>query len=220
MKYEVVRFSKPIKIDANWDKPEWKKVKPVELKRFMGKQPEHFPKVQAKLAYDSDNLYVIWRVEDNYVRAQAKKHQDPVCWDSCVELFFMPGTPAEQGYFNLEMNCGGTMFFNFQLVPRQNEINLTPEEVAQVEVAHTMPKIVDPEIAKPTVWFVEYRMPVSLLNKYIPGAVKPAPGVQWRANMFKCGDRTSHPHWLTWAFVDRPKPDFHRPESFVPLVFK
>ena len=83
-----------------------------------------------------------------------------------------------------------------------------------------MPKIVDPEIAKPTTWTVEYRIPLDLLAKYYPKAVKPAPGVTWRANFYKCGDDTSHPHWLSWSCVDRPKPDFHAPTSFGTLVFK
>lgn len=38
---------------------------------------------------------------------------------------------------------------------------------------------------------------------------KPAPGTRWRANFYKCADKTSHPHWLTWAPVDYPKPKFH-----------
>jgi hypothetical protein len=220
VKYQVARVSRPITIDAQWDKPAWKKIKAIELTNHMGDKPAHFPKVQAKIGYDPANIYVIWRVEDNYVRAVAAKHQGPVCRDSCVEFFFTPGADTTRGYFNLEMNCGGTMLLNYQTIPWQNVVELTAEELAKVEVAHVMSKIVEPEIAKPTVWTVEYRFPIELLAKYMPSAVKPAPGVQWRVNLYKCADATSHPHWLTWAKVDRPRPDFHQPEYFGEVKFK
>jgi hypothetical protein len=220
MRYEVVRVDEPVKIDANWDKPVWQKVQPLEVARYMGDKPEHFPKVQAKLAYDPANVYVIFRVEDNYVRAVAKKHQDMVCRDSCAEFFFAPGLDVAKGYFNLETNCGGTMLMHFVTVPRKVAQPVPDELMDQIEVAHSLPKIVDPEIAQPTVWTLEYRIPMAIVDRFLPSAPKPAPGVEWRANFFKCADQTSHPHWLTWAKVDRPKPDFHVPEYFGTIVFK
>jgi len=48
---------------------------------------------------------------------------------------------------------------------------------------------------------------------------RPGPGVIWRANLYKCADLCSHPHWLTWSFVDRSQPDFHRKEFFGTLRF-
>lgn len=220
VKYEVTRVDQPIKIDANWDKPAWQKIKPLDVARYMGEKPAHLPKVQAKLAYDAENIYVIFRVDDNYVRAVARKNQDFVCRDSCVEFFFAPGVDVTKGYYNLETNCGGTMLLHFQTLPRQNNRPLAPELLDKIEIAHTQPRIVDPEIAQPTVWTLEYRLPVAVALTELPDAARPAPGVEWRANFFKCADRTSHPHWLTWAKVERPKPDFHVPEYFGTLVFK
>jgi hypothetical protein len=49
--------------------------------------------------------------------------------------------------------------------------------------------------------------------------VKPAPGVKWRANLYKCADATSHPHWLTWSKVDYNRPNFHLPDYFGELEF-
>ena len=57
-----------------------------------------------------------------------------------------------------------------------------------------------------------------MLRRYAPVAL-PGPGVSWRANLYQCGDETSHPRWLTWSRVDLPSPDFHRPEFFGTLVF-
>ncbi len=220
MKYEVARVKTPITIDAKWDKPAWHDIKPLDLTHYMGDKPAHFPKVQAKAAYDADHLYVIFHVQDNYVRAVAKKNQGPVCQDSCAEFFVTPGTDVKKGYFNLEANCGGTILMGYHLIPRKDAKGPSLRELAQIKIAHTMPKIVEPEIAKPTTWTIEYAIPFKLLAKYMPSAVAPAPGVEWRANFYKCADKTSHPHWLTWSKVDRPKPDFHVPEFFGTLVFK
>ena len=76
----------------------------------------------------------------------------------------------------------------------------------------------EPEIAEPTTWCVEFRIPLSLLEGQTT-VTKPGPGVSWRANFYKCGDKTSHPHWLTWAPVGFPKPHFHLPEFFGTLEF-
>ena len=39
-----------------------------------------------------------------------------------------------------------------------------------------------------------------------------------RANFYKCGDKTAHPHYLSWSPIDTPKPDFHRPDFFGELL--
>jgi hypothetical protein len=60
---------------------------------------------------------------------------------------------------------------------------------------------------------------ISLLKKFC-SVVPPAENVVWRANFYKCGDQTSHPHWLTWAEVDCPQPNFHLPRFFDRLAFE
>lgn len=220
MAYAVQPIGQRFEIDGDWDKAAWRDIKPLELTHFMGKRPEHFPKTQARFAYDPRAVYVIFRVEDRYVRAVAKAHQDPVCLDSCVEFFFTPGRDPAAGYFNLEMNCGGTMLLAHQLLPRADSVSVNDEDLERIQVAHSMDRIVDPEIVEPTTWTVEYRLPIELLAKYRPGLERPAPGVTWRANVYKCADKSSKPHWLTWAPVRHPTPDFHRPEFFGTFEFK
>jgi len=207
-------------LDADWDRAEWRGVQPLELTHFMGERPTHFPHTQAKLLYDDEAISVIFRVEDRYVRAVAEKHQDDVFLDSCVEFFFAPADDVEKAYFNLEMNCGGTILLHYQTLPRIDPVELTAQEIAHIEVASTLPKIVEPEMPMPIVWTVEYRLPIRMLKKCYPSLVQPAPGVTWRANFYKCGDSTSHPHWLTWTKVEHATPDFHIPKFFGQLVFQ
>ncbi|MDP3442680.1 MAG: carbohydrate-binding family 9-like protein, partial [Ignavibacteria bacterium] len=106
--YKVVRLEKPMTIDGNWNKPEWQRVEAVKLKYFMGEIPKFRPVVKSKMIYDANNLYVIFRVEDRYIRCITKQINGPVWDDSCVELFFSPDSNSPNKYFNLEINCGGT----------------------------------------------------------------------------------------------------------------
>ncbi|NQU42955.1 carbohydrate-binding family 9-like protein [bacterium] len=223
MVYQVQRAEKPVEINAVWDKEPWKNVEPLTLTFHAGEKPEHFPKVQAKLVYDPENLYVIFRVEDQYVKAVGEKDQDMVCNDSCTEFFFTPDMDTGKGYFNIEMNCGGVMLFRYQIVEEDDTVTTrTPirEEFTQrIERAHTMPKQVLEEIQEPTTWVVEYRVPIEILKPYME-VQDPAPGVMWRANFYKCANKTSHPHWLTWAPIDWPTPKMHAPWFFGCLQFK
>lgn len=207
-------------INADWDQPAYSAAETLQLTHCMGERPAHFPDVQARVLYDAEALYVIFRVADRYVRAVARAHQDAVYRDSCVEFFFTPGEDVAPGYFNLEMNCGGTLLFHHQVVPRRDAVAVAPADVERISIAHTQPHQVDPEIAEPTTWCVEYRLPVEILARYAPKVQLPAPGVRWRANFYKCADATTHPHWLTWSKVESPRPDFHRPADFGELIFE
>lgn len=220
MHYGVTRLDQPMTLEADWDAVVWQDVPALELCHYMGDRPAHFPRTQARLAYDDEAIYVIWRVEDQYVRAVAPHHQGEVWKDSCVEFFFTPGDDVDAGYFNLEMNCGGTFLFHYQQEPWKSVVDLPPAIVDGVQVAALLPRIVEPEIAEPIVWVVAYRLPIEGLATYYPALKRPAPGVSWRANFYKIADATSHPHYLTWSPVDKPKPDFHSPAFFGTITFE
>jgi hypothetical protein len=216
---KVAKLAAAPKLDGNWDQAPWKDIQPELIGNFMGKKPEHLPKTQVKIAYDDEALYLIFRVEDQYVRAVAPGHQRIVCTDSCVEFFFTPGTNLAVGYFNLEMNCGGSMLFRFQTAPDKGQVAVAERDLEKIKVFHSLPKIVDPEMKDPVTWTVEYRIPLQVIKDYAPMAA-PAKGVAWRANFYKCADGTSHPHWLTWSPVGFPSPRFHLPEFFGTLEFE
>ncbi len=219
MKYQVKKNKTLFRLDVSWDRAPWNDIPALTLDHHMGQKPDHFPRTQAKLCVEDEAVFVMFRVEDQYVRAVATHHQDKVFEDSCVEFFFTPGMDVSKGYFNLEMNCGGTMLFHFQTARGKDRIIIPKEECDKIMCMPSLPRIVDPEIQVPLTWTVSYRLPFRLLEKYT-AAVLPDSGIQWRANFYKCGDKTSHPHWLTWSPVEATKPDFHRPECFGILEFE
>lgn len=199
--------------------PPWKNISSEQIQHYMGKKPDHFPTTQVKIAYDNKAIYLMFQVADRYVRATATDHQGNVWEDSCVEFFFTPDSDLSVGYFNLEINCGGKMLFHFQKERKKNQIVIPKQECSKIKCTHSLPGFIDPEIDTPITWTVAVHVPFSLLKEYCR-INPPAPQVQWRANFYKCADKTSHPHWLTWTAVDSPKPDFHVPQSFGILEFE
>jgi len=216
---KVKKIASPLNFNADWNSPPWKCISPELLQNYMGQKPQHFPKTEVKVAYSNTSVSLIFRVEDRYIRAVAPKHQGNVCKDSCVEFFFTPSEDLSLGYFNLEINCGGTMLFKFQPSPGNCRSSISEKECSSLSVSHTLPRIIEPEIAGPLTWTVEYSIPFDLLEKYSQ-VIRPEPGVTWRANFYKCADNCSHPHWLTWSPVDLPEPNFHFPASFGTLLFE
>ena len=218
--YEVMETEQPIKPDANWDKKQWENVKPVTITNYMGDVPDFKPKVQAKMVYDKDNLYVIFRVEDKYVKSLTDRNNGPVYRDSAVEFFFAPDVENSNLYFNIEANCGGKVLFHHNNpTDRSKNIRLTDEDIALIEIAHSMPAIVDPEITDEVTWTLEYKVPLALLKKHSP-VTMPAKGVEWRANFYKIAEITSNPHYITWSKIDSPRPNFHVPVNFGRIIFK
>jgi hypothetical protein len=216
--YLVSRARERPEGNARWDAPAWRGTPALGIEHHMGEAPAHRPRTQARLLYDDEFLYAIFRVEDRYVRAVVAEYQGPVCTDSCVELFLTPGGSLADGYFNIEVSCVGVALFMHQQARDTDVRAVEPSDAERLCISHTMPSRVEPEIQTPVTWLIEYRVPYAVLSRYAP-VVQPAPGVTWRANLYKCADLSSQPHWLTWAPVDWLKPDFHRKEFFGFLAF-
>ena len=222
MRYTIARTSSLSAPDANWNRREWQSAETLEITYFSWEDSGHHPKTEARLLYSDTHLAVIFRVEDHYVRAVAQQFQDSVCTDSCVEFFVAPVSDSLP-YFNFEINCGGTMLLYRCLSPEElaegkTRISVTEEDWSTITIAHSLPKIVEPERVVPTTWTVEYHVPFALFDRYFD-SVRIGPDAMWRANFYKCGDRTSHPHWGSWAPVGTLRPNFHVPERFQTIVF-
>ena len=217
--YKVVKLQEPVSLDGNWDNPQWKLAEALELKHFMGNAPKFHPKVKVKVMYDPENIYVIFQVKDQYVRCVATVINGNVWEDSCAEFFFSPDSASPMKYFNLEINCGGTALMYYNTIPQKDFRILDPEDIKQIQIAHSLPHLIPDEIKTTVTWTIEYKIPLTLLEKY--GKVtRPAPGVIWKANFYKIADKTSNPHYQTWSLVDQAEPDFHLPAFFGRLIFQ
>jgi len=221
MNYLVRRSDSHPELQSDWDGAIWRQAETLEVGHFRSEGSDHRPQTRARLLYDHECLYGIYDVKDRYVRCVHTGFQEQVSRDSCVEFFVQP--KPDRGYFNFEFNCGGALLCYYILDPTRvgdgfKEYSiLTQEECAQVRIHHSLPAVVEPELEEETGWRLEFCIPFSLLEKYV-GALGAVPGREWRANLYKCGERTTHPHYAAWAPLDRL--DFHLPRCFGGITFE
>ena len=222
--YTIRRASIKPDLDGKWDSPVWQEANVLKIDHFHPRSSDHRPKVQAKVLYDADGLYLFFKVKDQYVRSVCTNYQDSVCGDSCVEFFVRPR--PDHGYLNFEANCGGTFLLYYvedaRALRRGGFAKFAPVDKAifdQVKVYHSLPGTVNPEITEPLEWFLEYFIPFRLFEQVIGEPFSDISGQTWRANFYKCGDRTSHPHWATWSPIG-PVLNFHLPHYFAPIHFE
>ena len=218
--YLIPRAARCPEFHGLWDGSAWGGVPFLLVDNFRPEGPSHRPLVQCKILYDRDCLYGFFLVRDRYVRCVNNGFQVPVYEDSCVELFVQP-VPGK-GYFNFEFNCGGAILASYVTDPARingrvaGAVPLPTEECGQVAVYHSLPNIVEPEVEEEITWSLEFGIPFALLQNYVGGLGR-IEGQEWRGNLYKCGDKTSHPHWASWSPLSER--NFHAPGDFGTLLF-
>jgi hypothetical protein len=217
----IVRAARPRpRLEDGWDDPAWAAAEPLEIAHFRPEGSDHRPRTRARLAWDDEGLCGLFRVEDRHVRSVHTRFGDPVYQDSCVEAFLQP--KPGRGYLNFEMNAGGALLASHVTDHRRTPdgfaafTKLTEEFGRRVAVRSTLPGVIEPEIDGPVDWQLAFFIPTALLEEFV-GPIGPLAGQEWRANLYKCGDRTSHPHWASWSPVDAL--NFHLPHCFGRLRF-
>jgi hypothetical protein len=217
-----VQWADPLPhLSADWDDSAWKAVELAELNSFRPESSAHRPRTRLRLLHDARGLRGIYQVHDQFVRSIGTQYMDEVWKDSCVEIFLQPKPGA--GYFNLEMNAGGAHLCCYIEDPERvpdgfKKFTRLSSDIGQrIEVRSSLPRVIDPEIAEPVTWQLNFFAPFQVFEHYI-GALGEVRGQRWRGNFYKCGDDGSHPHWASWAPVDVF--DFHTPRCFGTVCFQ
>lgn len=158
-----------------------------------------------QLCYDEENLYVHLQAAEKEIRAENTEPLSPVWEDSCLEFFFMiDGTDK---YFNFEMNPNGCLCLQFG-PDRADRINLVRKDASDYFDIRTQ-NTADG-------WEIYYRIPLRFLQFFYPDYRFEGTLL---ANLYKCGDQTAHPHYLSWSRIDLDSPNFHCPEYFGRMLF-
>ena len=217
----IIRTNPLVPADCPFDDPAWGNAQAVKIASVRPESSDHIPEVMVKVVANDTHLALRFKVRDAYVMAVAEKLNDFVCLDSCVEFFVQPS--GGTGYLNFELSMNGTMLLYHIRDCRRPEgkfLDFTPcteEDTAGVRIFPTRPGRTFPEIAEPVEWELGLLIPLELVCGKT-SAPKPVSGTLWKANFYKCADKTSHPHWLSWQPV--PRLDFHDPSAFGSVVFE
>jgi hypothetical protein len=165
------------------------------------KEHPHKPKVNVYAGYNYKYLFLHFSVQDDYIKAEGKSDQDPVWQDACVEFFVSVG----ENYRNFEFNCTGVCLSAIG-PDRHSRIPLDKENLERILRYPTLNRNNLPVEGTKADWSLTVGIPMELIEL--------APEKKFKCNFYKCGDKTKIPHYLTWAPIKIPSPDFHRPEWF------
>ncbi|MCM1028530.1 MAG: carbohydrate-binding family 9-like protein [Pseudoflavonifractor sp.] len=173
-------------------------------------QYPYHPLTVASLGHDGKEIYVDFFVRCNYLRAVNVDNNSHVHEDSCVEFFVAPEGRAP--YFNFEFNCIGTIHAA-RRTDRHNGSNLSDEQLATVRRYASCGSRPFEELEGLFTWNLCAAIPLTLMGLQWEG--KP---IELMGNFYKCADKTTFPHFLSWAPIETPTPDFHRPEFFSKII--
>lgn len=183
-------------------------VEEVNWKEFSYK-----PDVSFAIAYTDREILLKYYITENWFKAEKTEPNQMVCEDSCVEFFV---SPADDGlYYNLEFNGIGTCLMGSG-TGRENSKRADPEIISRIRRKTSAGEKVISEKTGSFSWTITLAIPLSIFFHH---DISKLEGRVFRANFYKCGDKLSVPHYITWNSVKTEKPDYHRPEFFGLLKF-
>ncbi len=188
------------------------KLQPIACNNWPEQYP-YTPKIQFRIFHTGAYLMLRFEVEEQYTAARVAADNGEVWTDSCVEFFI---SPDQGGYYNFECSCIGRLLVGFQKA-RGVETERAPQEImASVLRFPSLGTEPFAECEGDNRWSLTLAIPPRALFKH---TFTEWSGLTASANLYKCGDGLSHPHFLSWKPIETPKPDFHRPEFFEQIHF-
>lgn len=169
------------------------------------------PITTADLAYSEEGIVVHFFVRGLDLRTQSAGDGNYVHEDSCVEFFMQ--REAGESYINFEFNAAGVCYASKHQTIKESS-PLSTEEYASIKRISTYQGQKLEERDQLYAWELTALIPWETMG-YATGE-RPS---SMRANLYKCGDLTAHPHFLSWAPIDEAQPAFHRPQFFGELHF-
>lgn len=165
------------------------------------------PDVTFRMAYREDALFLKFYVSEKAVRAVNGEPNGSVWEDSCCEFFCdFDG----KGYYNLETNCIGTQLLGWggEKATRERASAATINSIIKLSTLGAEPFDVKEGEFK---YEIVMAIPATAFYAHTLTFKK---GMTFRANFYKCGDKTPDMHFLSWSPIDVNKPNFHLPQFF------
>lgn len=168
------------------------------------------PDVTFQVGYNQEYIFVVFEVQESHLKAVYLNDNEGVCRDSCVEFFVK--REDDHHYFNFEVNCIGTLLAA-KRTSRHDATRFNEEQLARIIRVGSLPHQRLDNPLNSEKWSMTLAIPFDLIDCHV------APR-SLMANFYKCGDDTNTPHFVSWAPIDTPSPDFHCPTFFGRLVLR
>jgi hypothetical protein len=161
------------------------------------------PQTTFTLAHTDEILYVRYEVKGEVPLSTKTNDLELVNEDACVEIFI--GDADNTHYWNFEFNPAGVCNASHRKERKVDVVRLNPEQLTSIKrygqqlcAAH---------------WTLLVGIPLSLIELDL------AREHARRANLYKCGDKTSMKHYASWNPIIAEAPAFHLPEFFGEIQF-
>lgn len=177
-----------------------------------GDKHPYAPKAKFKIAHNNTTLFIKFEVEEQYIKAVEQNDGGKVFRDSCVEFFV---TFDDTGYYNFEFSCIGKKLLGFRKI-RTESTHVGREILDLIQVHSTLGTECFEEKAGDFHWELTVAIPKEAFFAHKFTSLE---GLSVMANVYKCGDGMSKPHYLSWAPIRTEKPNFHTPEYFGRMRF-
>lgn len=161
------------------------------------------PETKFTLAHTDEMLYVRFEVKGEVPLATKTEDLEHVNEDGCVEIFIANADNTR--YWNFEFNAAGVCNASHRRSRKEEVVRLNTEQLQSIKrfpvqlcAAH---------------WSLLIAIPLSLIELDLSREHAR------RANLYKCGDKTSMKHYASWNPINAPAPAFHLPEFFGEIQF-
>ena len=214
--YTIARAAESMVIDGRSDEPSWQAAAAVGEFRFSWWSSGAKEQTEAKMLWDQQNLYVLFRCQDAHIWAEHTERDTPVYKDDCVEVFTAPNPTRPLDYFNIEMNAVGA--YLDQHHPEGPGVEMKYEWNAKgIEIAVSRDGTLNNDGDLDQSWTLEAAIP---LVNFASVAVRTPPksGDVWRLNLNRLGGKTNQ-QYSQWSPSKTERPSFHAPQDFGRVVF-
>lgn len=169
----------------------------------------YLPTVDFSMAWDENNIFLKYYVREIHAGAVTDFNNGPVWQDSCCEFFV---SFDDKGYYNLEINCIGAHLFGWHGADKQKA---SDDIMALIERSSTLGSQLPMSVDKAQ-WELVVKVPVKGFFRH--PSLRLHKGFSFRANFYKCGDKTKVPHFVSWNPIATAEPSFHQPAYFGKVV--
>lgn len=170
----------------------------------------NIPKVNATIAYQDQELILMFDITENNYRATYTKTNDPVFKDSCVELFIAVDESGH--YYNFEFNSLGTCLASYGK-DRNNRQKLEPQLIDTINRWVNWTEYAPDKSVYH--WKLTFILSPQVFCHHNIKQFKPG---EYKINLYKCGDELAEPHYLAWYPITNSVKDFHQPDFFGKLL--
>ncbi len=179
--------------------------------------PDEFPyapEVSFRMFHTGKYLMLRYDVAEDVTAARVTEDNGEVWTDSCVECFIAVDNDT---YYNFEATSIGRLLLANRRSAIDDVIHAEPEIMNQIVRIPSWGTDPFEERAGDNRWNLTLCIPADVLFRH---GMTDWSGAKVRMNLFKCGDKLSKPHFLSWQPIESEHPAFHLPKFFTEVEFE